>query len=752
MSTFSEIVGRELTDLESAAEAFEAAAGGLAEVKVDYGQRVASVSTTGSVWVGEAADAASRQFSNTEAELGAAEAEARALAGLFRDGYAELTGLRAQVVRLAIEVREAGFTVDDRGQVLDALGRSDIPELADQRAEARYELQAEASRLLGLFAEADRNLRLALEQVVEGRDERRAGIFNGGASGDADQVRAGRAAELAGRVAAGDELSAAEVAELRQLVELNADDQEFTRLLLDDLGADGLLRMTAQIGTQLAGDGDVGTRLNYTHLQDHMATALATATRVPTLEPGSAEWGQWSRTAEGQFYTRFMSGLRESGTARYAVDGVTDQEVRGYHLLATLMEGGPDRGDDAYAQRFLHDLADDIRVAETEDPDLWQLRAHTTGPDGLDDDDLAWLALDPMDTALDAMSRQPAVAAAYLDPAGDNDRLEYLLNERSWDHLVTAGPGTSYTITRGDDSGTGFAAALQSATTGVPADTSPSATGLERSEAGVRIMQDLVDELATNTSRIGDGGDFAFMRPELARMTGAYMAEFQDHISDGIVVMPLPEQVVDLRGLEVAEFLTQLGRDPEAYGVLTGAQQGYTAASIDFVMNEPTESTIPMAMRVQDSAVAGAQIAGLLSEARADAIYEAGIASDEAFNSNVDMAEEWAGVVIDEAVGRLAERYPVAGPAIEFGVGFATEATFEALRRDESEQYTADAQGLYLSGYHAAIAAAEQAVTAAAPAGGHNEDTVADLHNAVTEVVSLHFGRRISWDPPIQSG
>ncbi|GAB2906860.1 hypothetical protein [Streptomyces mayteni] len=747
MPTFSEIVRQELTGLESAAEAFDAAAGELAEVKVDYAQRVACVSRTGSVWAGEAADAASQRFSNTEGEFGAAEAEARALAGLFRDGYAELTRLRAQVVRLAIDVREAGFVVDGHGRIADALDRSNIPELADQRAEARYELQAEASRLLGLFEEADRNLRLALEQVVEGRDARRAGIFNGGTSDDADQVLAERAAELAGRVAAGDELSASVLAELRQLVELNDDDPEFTRLLLDDLGADGLLRMTAQIGSQLTGDGDAVTRLNYTHLQDHMATALATATRVPTLEPGSSEWGQWSRTPDGQFYTRFMSGLRESGTAQYAVNGVTAQAVRGYQLLATLMESGPDRADDEYAQRFLHDLADDIRAAETADPGLWRLRAHATGPDGLDDDDLAWLALDPMDTALDAMSRQPNVAAAYLDPAGGNDRLEYLLNERSWEHLEMAGPGTSSTIARGDDSGTGFAAALQSATTGVPAGASPSATGLERTEAGARIMHDAMEEFSTNTGRISNGGDFGFMRPELARMTAAYMADFQYSIGDQMRLEPAPAISADLGSMRLAEFLSQLGRDPEAYGVVTGAQQAYTAAVVNYEINA-SEADLDVTARLQQAVVPGTVIAGLMSEARANAVYEAGLASDEAFNSNLDMVQEWTGVVLDEAVGRVAERYPAAGPAVEFGVGFVTDTVFDTLRRDNAEQYATDASADYTAGYNAALDAARGAVNASTAGQGHNDDTLNGLWNAVTIGVRGDFGSMIEWEPP----
>ncbi|TDC25875.1 hypothetical protein E1265_05715 [Streptomyces sp. 8K308] len=54
---------------------------------------------------------------------------------------------------------------------------------------------------------------------------------------------------LTGRDPYGRRPSGTLAAELRQRVELNADDLEFARVLLDDLGADGLLRMTVRIGT-----------------------------------------------------------------------------------------------------------------------------------------------------------------------------------------------------------------------------------------------------------------------------------------------------------------------------------------------------------------------------------------------------------------------------------------------------------------------------------------------------------------------
>ncbi|MFR9724312.1 hypothetical protein ACL02R_13240 [Streptomyces sp. MS19] len=721
--------------LASAADALETAAEGYAGVAEEYAREVGALTRHGRLWTGLSADSAHVRFSDTAGELEAAEAEARALSALLRDGRSELLRLRTVLTGLAADAADAGLLVDARGVVLDALDRTGNPDVDDARAE----WQRRVDRAVADVAEADTNLRLALARVAEGRDGRHAGIFNGGARSDVDEVLGARAEELARRVAEGEELTGAEWDELRRLLELNADDAEFSRTLLSGLGADGLVDLAARVTADPSG--------RHTALRDGIAAALATATRVPLLEPGSAAYGQWSRGEEGRFYTRFLADLHEAGVAEHAVPGLTDQDVRGYQLLVSLMDTEP---PGEWGERFLHDLADGVRTAEDPAqggaPDIWRLRGDDLGGvEGLDADDLDRFALDPLDGLLGIMSHDPAVASAYLDPAGGDDRLEYLLNERSWSHYEMATPSGPTALP--DAAGPGFAAALEAATTGIPQGAPPTTDGLNRTDEGARVMEAVVREFSENPARIADGGDFATMRPELSRMTAAYMAEVQQAIAR-VEVAP-PELIeADFSGMELPALLGTLASDPEGYNVLSAAQQTHTAIALDYAMNRPDTEAVTRGDRVGPAVVPGASVAWIINEARADAVYSGAVASDAQFNGRLETVEEWTGMVIDEVVGRLGDRYPVAGPILEWGVNELSTAFFDSMQRDTSAEAAQDASDGFDEGLDATRLSAEEAMRIAGQAAGLGGDSIGPLVNIVSLQVTESFNAPPEWQAP----
>ncbi|MFI7274366.1 hypothetical protein [Streptomyces sp. NPDC049879] len=725
--------------LESAAEALETAADGYSGVAEEYAREVGALTRHGRLWTGLSADSAHVRFSDTAGELEAAEAEARALSALLRDGRSELLRLRTVLTGVAADAADAGLVVDARGVVLDALDRTGNPDVDDARAE----WQRRVDRAVADLTEADTNLRLALARVAEGRDGRHAGIFNGSARSDVDEVLGARAEELARRVAEGEELTGAEWDELRRLLELNADDAEFSRTLLAGLGADGLVDLAARV------TADPSDR--HTGLREGIATALATATRVPLLEPGSAAYGQWSRGEEGRFYTRFLADLHEAGVAEHAVPGLTDQDVRGYQLLVSLMDTEP---PGEWGERFLHDLADGVRTAEDParggEPNIWRLRGDDLGGvDGLDADDLGRFALDPLDGLLGIMSHDPAVASAYLDPAGGDDRLEYLLNERPWSHYEMATPSGPAALP--DAAGPGFAAALEAATTGIPHGAPPTTDGLNRTDEGARVMEAVVREFSENPARIADGGDFATMRPELSRMTAAYMAEVQEAITHGMTPGPPGVAQADFSEYALGGYLSELARTPDEYAVLLGAQQTFTAFSVDYAINGPGVEGFDRAELLRAAVIPGAQVAGFLADAHAEGVYSRAVEGDEAFNSRLETVETWSGFLLDEVVGRAAERYPVAGPLIEWGAGELSDAIFENLRRDTSAEAAADAA----DGYHAGYTATHDAVLSALALSlgvDPRADDVTDprldaFRDVVIPVVDDHFQNEENWEP-----
>ncbi|WP_049565347.1 hypothetical protein [Streptomyces sp. SBT349] len=738
MPTYAEIMEQDFGVLETAASELDAAGNGFEEIAGRYRDEVASLPGHEDLWVGESASAASVRFSVTEQEWDAATTEARALAGVIRDGKAELVRLRDALETVVADIRAERFSVSGEGRVLLNPDWANDTE-SDRLERERSAWQGVLDRAVEAVTQADESLHRALTRMTVETDGRQAGIFNGGAEDTTDEVLAGRAQELAARLAGGEELSARERAELIRLMELEASDPEFAREMLDGLGGEGFVNLSAQIAGQVAG-GEGDTRRDFLTIQDHMRTLLATGTDVTTLGPG------WSRTDGEQFYTRFMSELDEAGRAEYQVEGLTESDVRGYQLLASVMGSG----EAEYPARLLHDLADHIRAAEDPavggDPDFWLQSGDDQGVDGLDEEDLEWFRADPMDAMLGIMGDQPSVATSYLDPGGGNDRLEYLIDERDWSQMtMQISPTTAVDLPSSHE---GFGAALQAATTGVPAGERP--TELHLTRGGERITELVFDKFAADDAAlIADNGAFATLRPELATMTAAYMGDFQAQLTrmeindaaEGLVTLGEPE--------EIAAFLSQLGRDQDAHGIVTGAQQAYTTLALDHAMTAELPPGMGLEETVSQAVAPGAQIAGIMSEARANAIFEEGIAGDQQHNDRVTMVQDWTGVVLDEAVGRVADRYPVAGPVIEWGVGELSDSIFATLERDNSEQAAQDAGESYTAGYEAAVDSAANAVTVAAGERyGSDSDAPRILRNTVRMTTQDNFGVQIAWKPP----
>ncbi|WP_129841631.1 DUF6571 family protein [Streptomyces sp. RFCAC02] len=713
-----EITAADLSGIEAAADALERAAEDLVGVTDDYEVRIADLTRErGGTWSGETATAAGARFTATLTELEAARTECRALAGMLRDGHTTLVELRATLLDVTAQAEEAGFTVDSHGYVRDALDRTGIPEIRTARDAWQVRLDA-AVHAVG---EADFTLRVLLTKAATDTDSREDGIFNGAPWGDSDEMLADHAEEYARRLADGEELSASEWAEFTRTLEINADDPEFARSFLGDLGAGGLLDLTARI----AADPDLP---RHSHLQDQLRAVLATATDPPPA--GTDERAQW-----GRFRDDFMAGLEEAGLREFSVPTLTDEPVLGYQLLVSLLGEGD---HPTYSTRFLSDLADQLITAEDADqggrPGLWNLTVGGPAADRyLDEDDMTWFAVDPLDSVLGIMSHDPDTAAAYLDPRADPERLDYLLTERAWPHHG------SPTL---ESNRPGLASALESATTGIPTGEPTTTANIRHTASGTRVMDAVLGILDEDVSLVGDSGEYAFMRPNIARMMAAYMGEMQFAVGDEMVALPGEPLLADFSAFEnLTDLVSQIGRDPDSYAILTGAQQAYTAVAIDHAINAPSdEGQADTSTRLTRAMAPGAVMAGILAEARADAVYEVGIAEQDEYNGKVDLAEQWAGYVIDEAVGRISERAPLAGPIIEEGVGMISEAIFETLRQDKSEEIIEDAESSFRRSYQAASDALLSAVRRAT--GSANAEINA---NAVPLVMQQWFGHRVEW-------
>ncbi|MFF4185477.1 hypothetical protein ACFYZ9_19995 [Streptomyces sp. NPDC001691] len=619
MPTYQEILATDLSTLATAATKWEEMAGQFKERETLYHDQVHTI-TLPTQWVGESSQAANATFGITLNEYKYAQTEAKAMASLLREAHTQFVDLRKKVESERDAAIKDGMAVSATGNVTFDVGRLDKGELSayhhdpDYQQSAREKASGWQSRIdnaVKSVCDADQGFEVALTQVVQDSDrlDGTTNGFNGKAKGDIEQYEADEGKDLALRIDSG-KATPQDYAELQRLFRDHAGDKVFSQTLLDELGAEGTVKLSNSLDS-LAYYKDKKDSAQYLDLQKGLATTLATATR----------------DTDSAFYKNFREQLRKAGTEEFKLDGLSkipDEKVRGYQSLVTLMQHG-----DGYSGQFLKDTADDIRHAETSYTakgnldSVWSLR------DRFSDGDRGWFANDPLDGVLGIMSHDPATSTAYLDPA-HSDNLNYLLHGRDWntvvDHYATPPGGTTLgmpvTVEDGD-ARKGFGAALEAATTGnTPGTYHPIA---HHTTAQASILQQTVDTL--NADQHAQALPKNLTEP-LAHIMTSYTADTHQTFakSDTHYDIPVNQPGVvweDKDGAHLAlapDHLTKLMRgiadDPDAFGHLYGAEQKYSHDVLAALPQGAGEKTI------HDRIVESSRAMGSYDGVRADIIFD----------------------------------------------------------------------------------------------------------------------------------
>ncbi|MFF2192622.1 DUF6571 family protein [Streptomyces sp. NPDC058157] len=608
MLTYHHVMTTDLSQLTTAAGKWDAMAEELKKVESRYGDTVQKI-TIGPNWLGVSAGAARSTFAGTRYEYSAAQIQAKAIASLLRDAHEQFTDLRNRVESARDQAVKAGMTVSDAGRVAFDFSRLTPAETSayhhdpDGQASVREAVakwQQHIDDRVKAVSEADQGVKIALDAVVVdsnkdalggGHDET-AGGFNAGAQGDIEVYEARNAQAIATRINSGENVTAADYAELDRSFRDNAKSQEFNQTFLNGMGAENTLKLTNKLNDHAYGD-DKGNKQRYLAVEKGLANSLSNAMQDPKSE----------------FYKNFRTQLDRAGLASYDLKQIGDytlgrshgQQAHGYQSLATLMQHG-----DGYSTPFLHDLAKDIRKAEDKkqggNPDIWDLTGNFSG------DNRGWFANDPLDGVLGIMSKNPEAATSYLDPGpdGKNDNLQYLLKDRDWRHVNTStwiGNSEHVTADTFDkDVRAGLGLILETGTTGH----TPGALGTEitrHSEAEARIMHD-----AVNLFDYGDGNgrddkgalkgqgdsvlkseEYANVRGPLARALSSYSPDLVDIIAgegpgDRVGkhdALPAGDdsRIQNSRS-SVLRVLRGVSEDPENYFLLHESERRYMAEQL----------------------------------------------------------------------------------------------------------------------------------------------------------------------------
>ncbi|MFG2607372.1 hypothetical protein ACGFT2_28085 [Streptomyces sp. NPDC048514] len=636
MPTYHEILTADLGSLTTAAERWDGMAGEFAKREREYREDVYGVSTGSASWAGMSAEAAHGRFAVTLKEFEYAQTEAKAIASLLRDAHAQFVELRSRLTAVRREAVAAGMRVSERGLVTPApdaertaadpdrpapdgtdrdhgdRDHADRGHADGDHASAVHSWQDRIDKAVRDVTDADTGVRIALAAVVVDSGPLVGGRgFNGRAIGDVEKYEALDVEKALARLSRGERLSGSALAELERTFRDNADDEAFSRTLLDDLGAEGTIRLTNQLNDLMHVRGGRSGPLLWScsAIESGLADSLATATR----------------NTDSDWYRQWRADMRHAGVERFATAEQAarlDQAV-GYQSLVTLMRHGH-----GCAPAMLENLTDDMIAAERREPGIWRLKGDYAGRHG------GWFANDPVDGALGVMSRDPAAAAHYLS---SDDRMKYLVKDRDWDvtlHVRQGPTATMYAAGLDADDRAGFGAALQAAATGIdPSDRH--AHYVAHGKQNEAVFRSALAQLAAQ----GDDFPPALRRP-MADVLVNHGATVHASMSEiDIARSPLEQQ-------QLFEVAKQVSKDEGAYGALNG---GLNQAMVSGIHQDHSDSA--------ESLIRAGRTVGFLEEARLQA------------QGDPKTAEFEAKPLFDKAISYL----PVAGDDVQEGFDYVTD-------------------------------------------------------------------------------
>lgn len=221
---------------------------------------------------------------------------------------------------------------------------------------------------------------------------------------------------------------------------------------------------------------------------------------------------------------------------------------------------------------------------------------------------------------------------------------------------------------------------------------------------------------------------YAAATDSLGNIGADYMGDIQRSVS-GQTSLPVQGASADLDPEVTKEFLYQVSQDPDAYAALTGSQQAYTSAVIDAEIKGPDDSDVSLTQRVSSAAHPGAEVAGIMSAARAHAVHDTHAHGDAEYNEGVDTANKWVGRGLGLATGAI--KVPVVGDVAGWAIEDIQENVANRLYQDTTGEAQSEAGRSYTSGE----SALREAVRADIARSGGSED----LQDAVgREVVQSH--------------
>ncbi|GGR69750.1 hypothetical protein GCM10010252_04780 [Streptomyces aureoverticillatus] len=429
------------------------------------------------------------------------------------------------------------------------------------------------------------------------------------------------------------------------------------------LGAEGTLRFWRDLAHPADTLGVVGPERAEIlgDVQENLSLTLAGATRVD-----SPEMDAWKKDMIEAGGKRLPAGPgMGGGTPPY-----------GFEVMTSLMHKGK------FDTKFLQDYGGRLLEHERGLPPFasWSSQNLNYPP--------GEASSDPVSGLMESLSHNPEASLEFFHTGPGA--------ESNWNYLVGHGEGSrnqAFTamglVGMGgagrDQYETSLGHALESAAIRTPydADEPPKA----HSDASASFVNRLVDYYGRNPEILEDSK----LRGSMGNITAEYMRDFQDGMN-GEREIKTHGSNANIRNLgmsTVRDFLGAVGTDPGAYGAILNAQQSTTTQLVHETFQNPdglSEETVKS--DVSNKVAPGAGIAGIMAEARTQAIYDDRIAADEEFNSGIDTAGKWAERAITIGVSNV----PYVNDAVGWIAEDARESVVDKYSRDSSKDAAQERQ------------------------------------------------------------
>ncbi len=577
--------------------------------------------------------------------------------------------------------------------------------------------------------------------------------------------------QLAGK----DQLTEADLRAMNDLFAEWAANPEFAAFLVDEMGVDEYLRLAQRIE---ASDANIGENEDLLRsLDEHMGAVLSHAFEVPggmaEMAPGSDTYQDWiTDTAQGRAYQQRLEALQAIGGTQLTgpesplAPGADAYDPRlGYDVALELLESSQAPVDEQFFDQTMNHLME----LEQADPDLWSTDRYPADRMIMDENgdfvpnpDYGW---GPENDATDRLlgiagNSNPDAVEWFFDPER-TDNLQYFIGTSD---NAPFSDGTTRYVTYGDGAFSfpnhtspagypGLNAALETAATGRTPGSEPSMEDAPRpSEANARIASEAWQAFSSEyetvaaaeeiqDSRLVHGGMFESLRPAMGQIAATYIPSVQSSVA-GNDIRPVAQPNPGFgSGACTSMLLYELGKDPENYQAITAANDTYTYLTIDQAVNGEYESDLAdSADRVEWAADASGTIAGIMTDARATAVYDEQLAEDSEFNATLDEVRTWTDTSTAVLAGMMPN--PAVGLTIGLGGNAISNSIFESLRADSQ----ADAAAQYNREYnHSQGHHREEVVGGAISAAtsgedrNFNDDELADIERAADRGANTGF-------------